>query len=1426
MAAPLLIPSRRLVDPAPSGTPRLARLARAGWLALATAVAVIAGVLSVPAVALADSAPVDVGTPATVAADSLPTTQINGVVWTQLIVGNTVYVGGEFTRARPAGSARGANEVVRNNLLAYNLTTGQLLSSFNPNVNGAVRALVASADGTRVYAGGSFTKVGSDTRYRLAAFDTGTGALVSTWKPVVNASVKALGFFGDTVYAGGTFSTAGGQARTMTASFAASNGALGTWTGTPAGGGVNALTISPDGGRVVIGGAFTSYNGSSNPGYGMAATDAATGASLPWKINSIIRNGGKDAAILSLTSSDQGVIGTGYVFGTGGTLEGAFRASWDEGALIWVEDCHGDTYSAVPVGDVVYTTSHAHFCGNIAGPPQTDPWTFHRTLTFTSEAKGIITRNRTGGSYYNFEGTPRPDLLTFYPDINSGTYTGQGQGPWNITANEDYLLYGGEFTIVNNKGQQGLARFAARTIAPNKEGPRVTNTSFVAADFVPSVASFVPGGTRLSWMSAYDRDNENLSYEVLRDGVSVATILADSTDWDRPMLSWSDTGLTPGQSYDYRIRVTDPFGNSRTGAVASVTVAEGAGLSDYMASVLGDSPRSYWPLGEPEGATAFDWTGGADLAVRSGVTRDVSGAIAEQAASRFDGTANGLASTATAEESSNNFSVEAWVKTTTTRGGKIVGFGDKATGSSAGYDRHVYMDNGGKIWFGAYPSALRTINTSDSYNDGQWHHIVASLSPAGMTLYIDGTRAAHRSDVTKGQVYQGFWRIGGDTLSGWTSRPTSGYIAADIDEVALYSGPLSRQQVLDHYVASGRTSPARAAPADSYGAAVYSAEPDLYWRLGEAAGTSAHDAGQLGNAGTYSGAVTKGADALITGASNTAVTFNGGTVGSDTQFVNPTTYSLEAWFNTTTTQGGKIIGFGNRQSGLSTNYDRHVYLQDDGRLVFGTWTGKANLVTSAASYNDGVSHHVVAVQSPAGMQLYVDGALVGTNPQPAAQAYSGYWRIGSDRTWGSSSPALSGTIDEVAVYPTALEAAVVGQHFALGSGGNPANLPPTASFVSSVDDLAMQVDAAASADADGQIASYAWTFGDGATGTAVQASHTYADSGIYEVTLTVTDDAGATSVVTESVTVTAAPPPAEENAPPVAAFTATASDLAVAVDGVGSSDADGTIVGYAWAWGDGATESAAVATATHGYAAAGTYEIVLTVTDDAGARASATRSVVVTDPAPAPAAAFAADAFSRAMSTGFGAADLGGSWTTTGSAANYSVGDGVATLRAVPGRMLNGYLSAVSSTETDLTVTTGVQQAVTGGGVYLTAIGRRVGTDDYRARVKLLASGAVQVQLLHYATNLRSFTIPGLSYAAGDQLQLRVQVTGTAPTTLKAMAWKLGEPAPDTWQISATDSTAALQQAGSIGVAVYVSGSATVSPMTATFDDLIAVTPQ
>src|SRR3712207_203455 len=93
-------------------------------------------ILSAPA-ANADSAPLDPASPATpvtVTADALPTTQINGVAWSQVVVGNTVYVAGQFSTARPAGAPAGTQEVVRNNLLAYDVRTGALLD-WAPSLN-------------------------------------------------------------------------------------------------------------------------------------------------------------------------------------------------------------------------------------------------------------------------------------------------------------------------------------------------------------------------------------------------------------------------------------------------------------------------------------------------------------------------------------------------------------------------------------------------------------------------------------------------------------------------------------------------------------------------------------------------------------------------------------------------------------------------------------------------------------------------------------------------------------------------------------------------------------------------------------------------------------------------------------------------------------------------------------------------------------------------------------------------------------------------------------------------------------------------------------------------------------------------------------------------------------------------------------------
>jgi PKD repeat protein len=73
--------------------------------------------------------------------------------------------------------------------------------------------------------------------------------------------------------------------------------------------------------------------------------------------------------------------------------------------------------------------------------------------------------------------------------------------------------------------------------------------------------------------------------------------------------------------------------------------------------------------------------------------------------------------------------------------------------------------------------------------------------------------------------------------------------------------------------------------------------------------------------------------------------------------------------------------------------------------------------------------------------------------------------------------------------------------------------------------LACHFDASGSEDPDGDIASYAWDFGDGATSTSEVADHTYAAAGPQTVKLTVTDDDGETDEVTQNISPSDVPSP-------------------------------------------------------------------------------------------------------------------------------------------------------------------------------------------------------------------------------------------------------------------------------------------------------------
>lgn len=174
--------------------------------------------------------------------------------------------------------------------------------------------------------------------------------------------------------------------------------------------------------------------------------------------------------------------------------------------------------------------------------------------------------------------------------------------------------------------------------------------------------------------------------------------------------------------------------------------------------------------------------------------------------------------------------------------------------------------------------------------------------------------------------------------------------------------------------------------------------------------------------------------------------------------------------------------------------------------------------------------------------------------------------------------------------------------------GHGPTTPPTAAFSATCSGATCAFDGRATADPDGSVASYVWNFGDGTTGTGATLSHTYPETGTYDVTLSVTDNDGAQASTTQAVSVVA---PA--NVPPVAAATASCTDLDCTFSGAGSSDPDGAISSYSWDFGDG-TSGSGIAP-THAYPSGGSYEAVLTVTDNRGTTDTASVSVSVTAPA-------------------------------------------------------------------------------------------------------------------------------------------------------------------------------------------------------------------
>jgi hypothetical protein len=125
---------------------------------------------------------------------------------------------------------------------------------------------------------------------------------------------------------------------------------------------------------------------------------------------------------------------------------------------------------------------------------------------------------------------------------------------------------------------------------------------------------------------------------------------------------------------------------------------------------------------------------------------------------------------------------------------------------------------------------------------------------------------------------------------------------------------------------------------------------------------------------------------------------------------------------------------------------------------------------------------------------------------------------------------------------------------------------------------------------------------------------------------------------------------------------------------------------------------------------------------------------------------------------------------------------------------------------------------------------RRVdASNDYRCKVVVNASGAMQLTLVKRIggaeTTMTSLTVPGLTQAANQAYAFACRtVPSGAATQVTGKLWRAGTTEPAGWQVTSTDSVAALQAPGSIGVSTYLSSTATAG-VTMSFDDLVATNP-
>ena len=215
----------------------------------------------------------------------------------------------------------------------------------------------------------------------------------------------------------------------------------------------------------------------------------------------------------------------------------------------------------------------------------------------------------------------------------------------------------------------------------------------------------------------------------------------------------------------------------------------------------------------------------------------------------------------------------------------------------------------------------------------------------------------------------------------------------------------------------------------SYQEEVLALSPTGYWRLGEPSGTNAVDLGSGLNDGTYTNTPTLGATGLLTGDSDTAVTFVAASseyvaLGDINDFVRTDSFTICAWINIANLSTGAIYSKLDAGGGTNRGY---AFFIDGGteKLEFifreTTTSNEVHLSTTTVDVTDSATHFVAVTydgtSSAAGSKIYIDGVEVATTTiADTLSSYTGSPSNDFIGTHNNTTNPFNGTIDEVAVF--------------------------------------------------------------------------------------------------------------------------------------------------------------------------------------------------------------------------------------------------------------------------------------------------------------------------------------------------------------------------------------------------------------------------